>query len=108
MGTETARVPNSSTTGGSGTTEVVSGAVTAACKEIADRVAKHRKPGMSWEAAVTAASASGVSLFASSWFQGPKTKNTDTYATYGVAVGEAQVDVLTGEVRVERVDILMD
>ena len=30
------------------------------------------------------------------------------YATYGAAISEVTVDVLTGEVLIDRVDILMD
>jgi len=106
--TETDRVPNQTSTGGSGTTEVTSQAVTLACKDLAIRVKKHQKPGATWEEAVAAASAAGERLSEASWFKAASTKNAQTYSTYGVAVSEVQVDVLTGEVRVERVDILMD
>jgi xanthine dehydrogenase/oxidase len=108
--TETAKIANNTTTGGSGTTESVSAAVTSACQDIAERISKVKKPGMTWEEAVTQAITGerGVCMIATAWWQGPKTSNADTYSTYGVAAGEVQVDVLTGEVRVERVDILMD
>merc|ERR1712176_99387 len=46
---------------------------------------------------------------ASSWFsQKQIAQDTNTYATYGVSVTEVMIDVLTGDTRVERVDVLMD
>lgn len=109
--TETARVPNNTPTGGSGTTSCTSQAVTLACQDIASRLEDDRKAGKTWEEAVAAASTKGVSLMASSWFHPATpaaTANQHAYSTYGVAVSEVLVDVLTGEVRVDRVDILMD
>merc|ERR1719456_664255 len=41
------------------------------------------------------------------WEKAPDT-NMHPYATYGVAASEVLVDILTGEVLVERVDVLMD
>lgn len=38
----------------------------------------------------------------------PTSKYAFTYSSYGVCVSEAEVDVLTGEVEVTRVDILFD
>lgn len=76
--TETARVPNNTTTGGSGTTEVTSRAVTLACKELAQRVKKHQKPGATWEEAVTAANAAAENLSESAWFKAADTGNAQT------------------------------
>lgn len=45
---------------------------------------------------------------AAGWFKVKEGVNAAEYATYGTAVSEVQIDVLTGEVRVDRVDILMD
>jgi len=45
---------------------------------------------------------------ASAWFKQAKTTNTNVYSTYGVGISEVMIDALTGEVRVERVDVLMD
>jgi len=106
--TETARVPNNSCTGGSGTSENSCQAVLQACLELASRLVPYRRDGVSWESTVSAALDDHVSLMASSWFSWGKTGNAHAYATYGVGASEVLVDALTGEVRVERVDILMD
>jgi len=106
--TETAKVPNNSTTGGSGTSECVSQAAILASEEIVANLKPYRDAGKTWEDAITQANEDGVQLMASKWFKTKKTENADTYCTYGVAVSEVLVDVLTGEVRIEQSDILMD
>jgi xanthine dehydrogenase/oxidase len=106
--TETAKIPNNSGTGGSGTSEEISQACTLAAQEIVKNLADYRKAGKSWEDAVTEANKDGISLVASHWWKAPKGTNTNQYSTYGVGVSEVLVDVLTGEVRVERSDVLLD
>jgi len=105
---ETQRLPNGAVTGGSATSECYCDAVILACEEIRDRLKVYTDKKMAWNDAITQANADAVGLIASSWTRYRKTANTDTYATYGAAVSEVLVDILTGEVRVERVDIVMD
>merc|ERR1719217_894181 len=68
---------------------------------------------MSWVQAVGAAKAASISLTAHGWYNGkdfhpemaaPK----NTYAVYGTSVCEVTIDALTGDMRVDQVDILMD
>jgi len=106
--TESAKIGNNTGTGGSGTSETSSQAAILAAQEIVDNLAVYTKAGKTWEAAVFQAYMDGVSLIASKWYKMEKSKNANNYATYGTAVSEVLVDVLTGEVRVERSDILLD
>jgi xanthine dehydrogenase/oxidase len=105
---ETSKIPNNTATGGSGTSECSSQAAIQACQELVTRLKPFQAGGKSFVDAVQAANVAGVSMMASSWFKSAKTASANTYATYGTACSEVLVDVLTGEVRVERVDILMD
>eukprot|EP00961_Rhodomonas_salina_P169222 2280173-Rhodomonas_salina.3 len=105
---ETATVPNNTATGGSGTSECSSKAAMLACEELQTRLKPFRSGGASFADTVQAAIKAGVSLMASGWFKAQQGENTHTYATYGVACSEVQIDVLTGEVRVERVDLCLD
>jgi len=79
-----------------------------ACEQIKATLAPYTAAGKSWQDAVTQANVDGKPLIASSWYKQPLTQNANKYATQGVAISEVTVDVLTGEVRVERTDILMD
>jgi xanthine dehydrogenase/oxidase len=106
--TETNRIPNNTCTGGSGTSECSCEAVLMACEQIKATLAPYTAAGKSWQDAVTQANVEGKPLVASSWYKQPLTQNANKYATQGVAISEVTVDVLTGEVRVERTDILMD
>jgi xanthine dehydrogenase molybdopterin-binding subunit B len=54
------------------------------------------------------AAAGGAILTARSVIQPPNNPNVFDYDTYGVAICQEWVDVLTGEVQIERVDLLMD
>eukprot|EP00928_Gymnodinium_smaydae_P035496 TRINITY_DN24975_c0_g1_i2.p1 TRINITY_DN24975_c0_g1~~TRINITY_DN24975_c0_g1_i2.p1 ORF type:complete len:1469 (+),score=387.34 TRINITY_DN24975_c0_g1_i2:70-4476(+) len=105
---ETSKVPDNTATGGSGTSECSAEAASLACEKLVELLRPYRKKGVAWEAAVAAATADKVGLMSTAWFKYKNTGNTNSYATYGTAAAEVEVDVLTGEVRVERVDVLMD
>lgn len=105
---ETDKIANNSNTGGSGTSENSCAAAIVACQKMNNILDPHRKPGLAWDDLVAAASAGPVGLMAEGWWHEDNGKNAHAYATYGTAVGEVMLDVLTGEVRVEQVDILMD
>lgn len=105
---ETSKIPNNSGTGGSGTSESTAQAVIQAFTELKGRLKQYQDKGQTYEQAISNANKDGVSLLATSWWKQPLTGNTNAYATYGVGISEVMIDVLTGEVRTERVDILMD
>lgn len=64
---------------------------------------------MTWQQVVGAALAAGTDLTARGWAHpGPSPTGPEQYQSYGVAVAETQVDILTGEVQIPRVDILFD
>ncbi|XP_060077182.1 xanthine dehydrogenase/oxidase-like [Ylistrum balloti] len=116
--TSTTTAPNTSETGGSNAADLNAGAVLEACKKIKDRLApiKEKNPEGGWNAWVTAAYFSRVSLSATG-FYGPREEGYDYeknsgshshYFTYGSACTEVEIDVLTGEHQVVRVDIVMD
>ena len=72
-------------------------AVVNACETLVARLQRYRDAGKSWEESVTAATADGVALISPGWYS--KFNKTQKYSTYGVAVSEVMIDVLTGEVR---------
>lgn len=108
---DTKSLPNNGVTGGSGTSEACVYATQQACEELKKRLQLFRSAG-SWEAAVAAAVAAGENLSADGFNTGAWDKsgknNSIAYSVYGSCVSEVMIDVLTGDVRVERVDILMD
>ena len=95
---ETSKVPNNTATGGSGTSESSSHAAILACDQIVARLKPYTDAGMPWLKAVQKANTDGVSLMASAWYQSKEKDNATVYATYGTAVAETQIDVITGEV----------
>mmetsp|Transcript_75907 Transcript_75907/g.158286 ORF Transcript_75907/g.158286 Transcript_75907/m.158286 type:complete len:1405 (-) Transcript_75907:223-4437(-) len=105
---ETSKVPNNTGTGGSGTSECTSEAAILACEELAPKLKPYIEQKKKWEDAVAAALADKVCLMASGWYQYQKGENANAYATQGCAVCETTIDVLTGEVQVDRLDVIMD
>lgn len=105
---DTSKVPNNTATGGSGTSECSSEAAIVACNTLMDRLKPYLSAGKSFVDAIGQANTDGVSMMAEGWFKQKKDDNANLYATYGTAISEVMIDVLTGEVRVEQVDILMD
>jgi len=100
---------NNAMTAGSGTSESCCNAAIEAAKELKLRLDEQLSMGISWVDALQAAVAQGMSLETEGWFDGiafePK---NPIYAAYGVAVSEIMLDVMTGETRLDRVDLLMD
>jgi len=105
---ETSKVPNNTATGGSGTSESSAEATMKACQQIVERLKPYTSAGKKWTDAVAQAITDNVPLMATSWEHIVDKENTNHYATYGAAVSEVTIDVLTGEVLVDRCDILMD
>jgi len=107
-GADTFTFSSGSMTGGSGTSESACHAAIQAATTLKGRLQPYMDKGNNWVQAITAASASGVNLNAMEWFAGSSFRSGTTYGVFGTAITEVMLDVLTGEVRVERVDILMD
>jgi len=107
--TETSKTPCNGGTGGSGTSESCTQAAIHAAQVLKGRLASHRTEGKPWPEAAMAAFTAKVDLSAEGFFLGaPSGGNKNTYAVYGAGVSEVEIDVLTGEVEILRVDILMD
>jgi len=107
---DTSKIGSNTSTGGSGTSECSAQAVRLACEQLKARVAPYMaKKGTTWVQGLNAASTDGVSLMESSWYAATNADgDTNSYATYGVACSECEIDVLTGEVQILRADIHMD
>ncbi|XP_060065945.1 xanthine dehydrogenase/oxidase-like [Ylistrum balloti] len=114
----TSTVPNTTESGGSQVADLNAGAVRNACIKIRDRLEPFRKakPEDTWENWVNAAYQERVSLAATGIFKSREEgydfdTNTGVHAnyyTYGTACTEVEIDCLTGEHQVRRVDIVMD
>lgn len=84
-------------------------AVLSACEQMNTKLAPFRKPNQTWQQLIGAAAAAGVDLTARGWAHpGASPTGPEQYQSYGVCIAETQVDVLTGEVQIPRVDILFD
>lgn len=128
--TNTEVVPNARFTGGSITTEVVCEAARQACKQLLETLRPHREflvkrdsKEPSWPELVAAANAvlgHQEKLSATGIFSPAGNKYTTDvegnalgtyhgdYFTYGAGISEVELDVLTGEIRPLRSDILYD
>lgn len=107
--TTTDKIPNGVVTGGSGTSETCAQAAKLACEELYGRLKPYLDSEKDWKKAVSKAIGSAVNMSAIgfSTFQAEE-GGINTYATYGAAASEVEIDVLTGEMEIRRVDILMD
>lgn len=115
---DTHLLPNNTNTGGSMTSENVVWAVMKACESINASLKQGeetwQEAGETWQEAVARAYGQNIPLVGTFMNDGAwnkrmsKSGDTIPYDTYAACVSEVLVDVLTGDVRVERVDILMD
>ncbi|KAJ8613814.1 hypothetical protein CTAYLR_004932 [Chrysophaeum taylorii] len=105
--TATDKVPNSTCTGGSGTSESACNAAILACQTLADRLATYVEESTTWTDAVSAALGDGVEL-AATGYNNLNTGQEFDYATYGVGLAEVEVDVITGEVGVVEMSLHLD
>jgi len=110
--TNTQKIPNGSTTGGSITSELCSNAVIEAAQKLNQtlRPFKILLKNASWTEIIALASSAGIDLQARAWNLQPAPADGGPfqYCCYGAAIAETRVDALTGEVQIERVDILYD
>ena len=124
MDSSTDKIPNASPTAASFSSDLNGGAVYDACQTLAARLAPLRKakPNATWEEIIHDAYFQRVNLSAQGFFAHPLTtgmsydetglaapeNNVWAYYSYGVAVGEVEVDCLTGDWQCLRNDILID
>jgi xanthine dehydrogenase/oxidase len=109
--TNSQHIPNGSTTGGSVTSELCSQAVIGAARKLNEKLAplKRLNPGQTWfQLVATATRAQMILESRSSHVSVNQTGQPFQYSAYGAAIAQTRVDILTGEVQVERVDILYD
>ncbi|BFZ03639.1 hypothetical protein BsWGS_06678 [Bradybaena similaris] len=101
--------PNASATGGSTTSERCVGSALMACNTLNERLQplREKMPDADWQTLVKAAMFSNVDLQASATHFNT-TGRPVNYFTYMAGVVETEVDVLTGEFQVKRVDIMAD
>ncbi|XP_045109509.1 xanthine dehydrogenase/oxidase-like isoform X2 [Portunus trituberculatus] len=117
--TATDKVPNTSPTAASVSSDINGMAVLEACEKIKERlkpvIAKDPKAG--WKSWVEEAYLQSISLSATGYYCTPgiKAYNFEThesakfnYFSYGAAVSEVEVDCLTGDHSVLQTDIVMD
>ncbi|KAK2707466.1 xanthine dehydrogenase/oxidase-like isoform X2 [Artemia franciscana] len=114
----TDKVPNTSPTAASASSDLNGMAIVDACQQILQRLKPYRtsNPNGMWRDWVSAAYFDRVSLSASGFYRTPGIGyNFETnqghpfnYFCYGAACSEVEIDCLTGDHRVIRTDIVMD
>ena len=105
--TSSSETPNASDTGGSIGSETCVGAALDACKALVAALAPYRASAKDWPSLIAAAAKDSQPLSSYGWFV-KEAHGLFDYATQGVCLAEAEVDALTGECQVRRVDIVMD
>jgi len=118
MSTRTDKVPNTSASAASASTDLNGAAVADACEQLKSRLAPiaASMPGSSFAEVVEAAYRQRIPLFAEGYYRtpgihfDPKIGHGQPfhYFAYGAAVTEVEVDGYTGDYRVLRTDILQD
>ncbi|CAM6125267.1 unnamed protein product [Calypogeia fissa] len=102
--------------GGSVTSEIAAAAVQDACQQIVDRLQevskamlRTRRTKPTWEELIGVASDSMMDLQGRARISPGAARNGPyQYVSFGAAVTEAEVDVLTGDTRILRCDLLLD
>ncbi|XP_049943149.1 uncharacterized protein LOC126419914 [Schistocerca serialis cubense] len=102
--------PNNVVTGGSIASEACAFATLRACEELSNRLApiKAKLKDPSWQELIAAAYSANVDLCSTFMMYAGITDALKQYYIYGVTVAEVEVDVLTGQQQILRVDILED
>ncbi|EDW80733.1 uncharacterized protein Dwil_GK11683 [Drosophila willistoni] len=96
---------NSMVTGGAVGSESLCYAVRKACQTLNTRLEPVKKPKATWVETVGAAYAASINMIASDHY---KEGDMQNYHVYGLALTEIELDVLTGNNQIKRVDILED
>ena len=117
--TATDKIPNTTPTVGSLSSDLYGPALIDACQQLNKKLApiKLKYPVLSWEKLVEQAYNERVQLFASGFYIVPEKflknnfERSDVnfiYFTTGVGMSEVEIDCLTGDFHILRTDILMD
>ncbi|CAL8074582.1 unnamed protein product [Orchesella dallaii] len=116
--TATDKVPNSTPSSASMTSDLNGGAVMNACEELLARIQpyKQKNPGATWEEIVTQAYMDRVSLSATGFYKVPemgwdpetRVGNPWSYFSSGAAATVVELDCLTGQFQILSTDIVMD
>ncbi|XP_034116234.1 uncharacterized protein LOC117575899 [Drosophila albomicans] len=96
---------NSMVTGGAVGSESLCFAVRKACGVLNTRLQPVKKEKASWQETVQAAYTASINLIASDHY---KEGDMQNYHVYGLALTEIELDVLTGNNQIKRVDLLED
>ncbi|XP_065222148.1 xanthine dehydrogenase/oxidase-like [Planococcus citri] len=99
--------PNNGKTGASMASDGVTYAALQCCKILLARLepVKQKNPGKTWPELIAAAAAENVDLLCEYMYSPSENIN---YNIYGAAVSEVEVDLLTGQYLITRVDLLED
>ncbi|XP_011261213.1 xanthine dehydrogenase/oxidase [Camponotus floridanus] len=102
--------PNNSVTGGSVTSDSCSYATIQACKELLKRLEPIKKDlkNPSWKELVFAAYLKDVDLCARYMYASTQDDTLKPYKIYGLTIAEVEIDLLTGQHIIRRVDIMED
>lgn len=115
--TATDKVPNTSPTAASMASDLNGWAVLNACEQLNTRLApiKAKSPNGTWEDWIKSAYLARISLSAVGFCASPNLSaspdepgNKYCYFTYGTACAEVEIECLTGDHQVRRMDIVMD
>ena len=114
--TSTDKVPNTTPTAASSSSDLNGMAVLNACKTIMERLEPMREDHQTWEQVVMKAYVNRISLSATGFYHSPNRSMDDAgqkghchnYFTYGVCCSIVEIDCLTGDHNVIRTDIVMD
>ncbi|XP_011061244.1 PREDICTED: xanthine dehydrogenase/oxidase-like isoform X2 [Acromyrmex echinatior] len=102
--------PNNSVTGGSITSEACGYAAIQCCKEILKRLepVKEELKNPSWQELVFAAHLKDVDLCARYLYAPTQDDTLKPYNIYGATIAEVEIDLLTGQHIIRRVDLMED
>ncbi|CAL1679573.1 unnamed protein product [Lasius platythorax] len=102
--------PNNSVTGGSVTSESCAYSTIQACKELLKRLEPIKKDlkDPSWKELVLAAYLKDVDLCARYMYAPSREDTLKPYKIYGITIAEVEIDLLTGQHIVKRVDLVED
>ncbi|XP_021379046.1 xanthine dehydrogenase-like [Mizuhopecten yessoensis] len=99
------------TTGGSITSELCCQAIANCCDTLLARIApvKAKMPNAKWKDLIQQCASDGIDLTARYWTSPTLNKDVRAkYFSYGVTCSEMELDVLTGQYQISRVDLLYD
>ncbi|KAJ3639855.1 hypothetical protein Zmor_003190 [Zophobas morio] len=98
---------NSNTTAASLTSDAICYGVAQACDELLARISPYRTNGAKWEDVINQCQKNFVKLTATGIYS-PKEPNVKKYSVYASCAVEVEVDILTGQHLVNRVDLIED